>query len=68
MIEKINEKIEKYLQGVLEKDAITREEFELLVSYRNTEESRMAMKKSMEMLNSMTAITLPLDNNTREVN
>lgn len=47
IISKINQKIEEYLQKILEKDEISKEEFDVLVAYRNMEESREAMKLSM---------------------
>ena len=52
MIEKINRKIEEYLQKILDKDEISKEEFDVLVAYRNMEESREAMKLSMAALTS----------------
>lgn len=50
MLEKINEKINAYLQAVLDKDVITKEDFDLLVFYRNAEESREMMRASMSAL------------------
>lgn len=50
MLEKINEKINAYLQAVLDKDVITKEDFDLLVFYRNAEESREMMRTSMAAL------------------
>ena len=52
MIEKINRKIEEYLQKILDKDEISKEEFDVLVAYRNMKESREAMKLSMAALTS----------------
>lgn len=56
MIDKINQKIDEYLQKILAKDEISKEEFDLLVAYRNAEESRSMMKQSMEMLQSVNAL------------
>lgn len=50
MLEKISEKINAYLQAVIDKDVITREDFDLLVAYRNAEESREMMRASMAAL------------------
>lgn len=50
MLEKISEKINAYLQAVIGKDVITREDFDLLVAYRNAEESREMMRASMAAL------------------
>lgn len=52
IISKINQKIEEYLQKILEKDEISKEEFDVLVAYRNMEESREAMKLSMAAITS----------------
>lgn len=52
MLEKISEKINAYLQAVIDKDVITREDFDLLVAYRNAEESREMMRASMAALES----------------
>lgn len=56
MIDKINRKIDEYLQNILDKDEISKEEFDLLVAYRNAEESRSMMKQSMEMLQNVNAL------------
>lgn len=50
MLEKISEKINAYLQAAIDKDVITREDFDLLVAYRNAEESREMMRASMAAL------------------
>lgn len=52
IISKINQKIEEYLQKILEKDEISKEEFDVLVAYRNMEESREAMKLSVAAITS----------------
>lgn len=52
IINKINQKIEEYLQKILEKDEISKEEFDVLVAYRNMEESRDAMMLSVAALTS----------------
>lgn len=52
IISKINQKIEEYLQKILEKDEISKEEFDVLVAYRNMEESREAMQLSMAAITS----------------
>ena len=52
MLDRINAKIEEYLQHIVDKPDITREEFHLLVSYRDTEEARRMARMSMETLRS----------------
>lgn len=59
IINKINQKIEEYLQKILEKDEISKEEFDILVAYRNMEESREAMKQGMAALTS--SMNVPAD-------
>ena len=61
MLDKVTGKIEAYIQAIVDKAEISREEFDLLMSYRATEEARSMLRESMERMQALgvTGMGLP---------